>query len=292
MSNSGKNTVIHIVAGPTAGGKSAFALNLARQCGGVVINADSMQIYDGLAILTAQPSDADKKSIPHLLYGALHPNENCSAGIWREMAGEAIGDVLKQNKTPIVVGGTGLYIKALLEGLSDIPQTPADIREAVVRKQKEFGNPGFHEELKKRDPVMAARFHPNHTARLVRAWEVLEHTGRSLADWQKEAKLAPPAHWRFEIHKIMPDRAELHRRCEDRFLKMLDHGALEEVSAFNRRTRSGDVRPDALLMNALGYKALRDHLAGKITLENAIVKAQAQTRQYAKRQVTWFRNQL
>ncbi len=287
-----EKSVIHIVIGPTASGKSALALDLARKYDGIVINADSMQIYDGLPTLTAQPSPEEKKSVLHVMYGLLHPHEHCSAGKWREMAGAEIESAFTKNKTPIIVGGTGLYIKALLEGLSKMPLTPPEIRDVANALHKKLGNPGFHEELKKRDPVMAARFHPNHTARLIRAWEVLEHTGRSLAEWQKETKLAPPAHWQFEIHKIMPQRAELHRRCDERFLKMLDHGVLEEVGGFTRRIKSGEVKSDCLLAKSLGYRPLRDHLDGKITLPEAVIKAQAETRQYAKRQTTWFKNQI
>ena len=291
MSSAAKHT-IHIVVGPTASGKSARAIALAQQHNGVVINADSMQIYDGLAMLTAQPSAKDKETVTHLLYGILHPDEQCSAGKWRTMAGAAIEETLQQNKTPIIVGGTGLYIKALLEGLSEMPQTPPDIREATNKLYEELGSPGFHEALKKRDPEMAARFHPNHSARLIRAWEVLEHTGRSLGEWQKEAKHTPPANWEFEIHKIMPERKELHARCDKRFLQMVEGGVLEEVSAFNKQIKDGKIVGDGLLTKALGYKALSAHLARKIGLEEAILKAQAETRQYAKRQVTWFKNQL
>lgn len=291
MNNAARHT-IHIVVGPTASGKSARAIELAKQYDGIVINADSMQIYDGLPMLTAQPTANDKEIVPHVLYGALHPDEQCSAGKWRLMAGAAIEDALQKNKTPVIVGGTGLYIKALLEGLSEMPLTPPEIREATNKLQAELGNPGFHEALAKRDPVMAARFHPNHTARLIRAYEVLDHTGRSLSEWQKEAKHTPPENWDFKIHKILPERKTLHARCDERFLQMLENGVLEEVSAFNRQIKDGKIAADCLLAKSLGYRPLRDHLAGKISLEEAIMRAQAETRQYAKRQVTWFKNQL
>lgn len=293
MSNkTGASLIIHIVAGPTASGKSAFALNLARQKNGVVINCDSMQIYDGLPILTAQPSEKDKSIAPHKLYGTLHPREHCSAGLWREMAIKEIESAAANGQVPIICGGNGLYIKILMEGLSPIPDIPPDIRTAAVQKQQELGNPGFYEELKKRDPVSAARFHPQHTARLIRAWEVLEATGRTLPDWQQETKSAPPEHWQFEIHKIMPEREELYRRCDERFLKMLQQGALEETRDFAAKIESGDVPESALLTKALGFRPLRDHLSGKIQLDQAINLGQTETRQYAKRQVTWFSNQL
>jgi tRNA dimethylallyltransferase len=292
MSNKSGNSLILVIAGPTASGKSALALEKAQALDGVIINADSMQIYKELPILTAQPDEQDKQKTQHLLYGALHPDDPCSAGRWREMAGEAIEDVLKSGRTPIIVGGTGLYIKALLEGLSGIPPVPAEIREAASRKQEELGNPGFYEELKKRDPVMAARFHPNHTARLIRAWEVLEATGRSLAEWQKESRLAPPDHWHFEIHKIMPEREELIRRCDERFLKMLENGVLEEVKNYSAKIGAGEIKQDVLLNKALGLRPLRDYLETGLPLVEATARAQAETRRYAKRQVTWFRHQL
>lgn len=283
---------IHILVGPTAGGKSARAVELARALNGVVINADSMQIYTDLPLLTAQPSAEEKSLAEHKLYGILHPNDPCSAGKWRALAAAAIEETFAQNKTPIVVGGTGLYIKALMEGLSVMPQTPPDIRAAIMKKYETLGNPAFYEEFKKHDPEMAARFHPNHSARLIRAWEVLEHTGRSLADWQREAKDAPPAHWNFNVEKIMPDRETLMRRCDQRFDRMIAAGALDEARAFNARIESGEIDENTLLGKALGYAPLRDYLHNQITLEAAIERAKTDTRSYAKRQVTWFKNQL
>lgn len=283
---------IHIVAGPTASGKSAYAVGLAQKLDGVIINCDSMQIYDGLPILSAQPSEEDKRTVPHELYGVLHPNEDCSAGIWREMAVPVIERILQKNKTSIVVGGTGLYIKVLIEGLSPIPDIPKHIRDATIQKQIELGNPGFYNELEKRDPVTAARFHPQHTARLIRAWEVLEATGRTLTDWQKEDKQGAPADWHFEIHKIMPDREILHERCNARFDTMLQSGAWNEVKEFDELLKSGKVKETSLLTKALGFRPLQACLHGKMTKEDAIERSQADTRQYAKRQVTWFKNQL
>lgn len=292
MSKKAKTAAIRIVAGPTAGGKSAFALELAARHEGVIINADSRQVYNRLSILTAHPSTEELKSAPHELYGTLHPNEPCSAGTWQAMAAPVIEKTLTAGKTPIVVGGTGLYLKALMEGLSPMPVVPAGIRAAAVQKQAELGNPAFHAELAKRDPVSAAKFHPSHTARLVRAWEILEATGRTLAEWQATPKIAPPTHWHFTIHKIMPDREELYRRCDARFLKMLQEGALQQVRCFNDELAAGVIASDTLLKKSLGYKALTTHLEGKITLEDAIASAQTETRQYAKRQMTWFRHQL
>jgi tRNA dimethylallyltransferase len=291
-SNRGAPVTIHIVAGPTAGGKSAFALSLAKKLNGVVINCDSMQIYDGLPVLTAQPDENDKREASHRLYGILQPAEACSSGIWQALAIREIETAIANNQTPIICGGNGLYIKTLMEGLSPIPETPPEIRERANARQEEIGTASLHEELKKRDPESAARFHPEHTARIVRAWEVFEATGKKLSDWQKESKNAPPENWHFEIHKIMPEREELYRRCDMRFNQMLDKGALEEVEDFAARIDSGEIPPNPLLTKALGFAHLRAFLSGKINKEQAITLAQTETRQYAKRQMTWFRNQL
>jgi tRNA dimethylallyltransferase len=284
--------VIHVVAGPTASGKSAYALKLAQSINGVIINADSLQIYDGLPLLTAQPSQADKDTVSHLLYAHSHPNDVLSAGRWRAIASAIIEQTLARGQTPIVTGGSGLYIKALIDGLSPIPETPESVRLATIQKFKELGTPGFHAALMQRDPVMAARFHPSHSARILRAWEVLETTGKSLAEWQEIPPIKPPEDWRFTIHKIMPERDILRQRCDQRFLTMIASGAIDEVKAFQTRIESGEIKANAPLTKALGFKQLRDYLKGIITLENAITQAQTETRQYAKRQTTWFKNQM
>lgn len=284
--------IIHIIAGPTASGKSARALDLARDIDGVIINCDSLQIYDGLHVLTAQPPQEDLEQAPHLLYSHLHPNDPCSAGNWREIVEPIIHNVINDGKAPIIVGGSGLYIRALTEGLSPMPDIPKDIRDAAVAMQEKLGNPAFHDALKKRDPIMADRFHPFHTARLVRAWEVLEATGKSLSEWQKLSRLTPPKNWRFNIDIIIPERPTQHKRCNDRFLWMLDHGALEDVESFAMLIENGTVNDNVPLQNALGYRELLAYIKGDIEKDIAIEKAQARTRQYAKQQVTWFRNQL
>ncbi|MEZ5814806.1 MAG: tRNA (adenosine(37)-N6)-dimethylallyltransferase MiaA [Alphaproteobacteria bacterium] len=283
---------IYIIAGPTASGKSAKALELARTMGGVIINCDSQQIYDGLPILSAQPGDEDKAEIPHRLYAALHPNDVCSAGNYREMVEPVIEEVIAAGKTPVICGGTGLYIKALIEGLSPMPDIPDEVRQSVVARYEENGAEEFYKELQKRDPVMAARFHAGHKARIIRAMEVLDATGKSLAKWQELERTPPPAHWHFEIHKILPEREELYRRCNRRFEWMVENGALEEVEEFDKRLQSGEIKNGVPLSKALGFKELRNYLNGKISKEEAIETAQTITRRYAKRQVTWFRNQL
>ncbi len=283
---------IHIIGGPTASGKSTAAMEIAEKENGVIINADSMQIYDGLPTLTAQPSKQDKALHPHLLYGSLHPNESCSAGNWREMVEPIITEILNEGKTPIVTGGSGLYIHALIEGLSPMPDIPDDIRQAASAKQKEMGNPAFHDALKKRDPIMAERLDPLNTARLVRAWEVLDATGKSLAEWQKMPRAAPPAEWEFNVTLVMPERNVLYNRCNERFEWMLENGALGELEAFNKTVQEGDINAHALLHNALGAKPLTKYLEGSLSKAEAIEKGQGETRRYAKRQVTWFRHQI
>ncbi len=286
------DATIHIVAGPTASGKSAYAIRLAQAVNGVIINADSLQIYDGLPILSAQPGEKDKAQAPHLLYAHLHPNHVCSAGNWREAVEPLIEDILKTGQVPIITGGSGLYIKTLTHGLSPIPDVPATIRNAGIQLQKELGNPGFYAALKKRDPEMAARLHPGHTARLLRAWEVLEATGKSLAEWQKLPPLRVPQHWRFKLHKMAPERDVLRARCDQRFLEMIAAGAIDEAAAFSARIESGEIGASVPLTKALGFAHLRDHTKGLISLDDAIERAQSDTRQYAKRQMTWFRHQL
>jgi len=286
------STKIHIIAGPTASGKSAKALGIARKQNGVIINCDSLQIYDGLHILTAQPSSEEKAEIPHRFYGILHPNEVCSAGNWREMVEPIINEVIDNGQTPIICGGTGLYIKALMEGLSPMPDIPDEVRNAVVARYEDIGAEEFYKDLMARDPIMAERFHANHKARIIRAMEVLEATGKSLAEWQKLPRTPPPADWNFELHKVLPDRDMLYDRCNQRFEWMLDNGALEEVKVFDARLKSGEVNEGVPLCKALGFIQLRAYLNDEMSLEDAKIKAKTITRNYAKRQMTWLRNQL
>jgi tRNA dimethylallyltransferase len=246
-----------------------------------------MQVYDGLPLLTAQPSDDDKKQAPHRLYGQLPPDAACSAAKWRDLALAEIKDAHDQGKLPVIVGGTGFYLKALLIGLSPIPEVPHSLRSQIAARQKELGNPAFHAELAKRDPAMAAKLHPFNTQRLVRAFEVLEATGKSLAEWQSQPPEAPPAHLKFTTIILLPPRKQLYMQCDERFGQMIKAGALEEARDFRARAQ-----PQWALSKALGYPELSSHLAGQLSLSDAIRLAQAATRHYAKRQCTWFRHQL
>lgn len=283
---------IHIIAGPTASGKSALAITRAKEIGGAIINCDSRQIYNALPILTAQPSEHDKKTVPHYLYGCLHPNDTCSAGLWREMLIPLLHDLLDKNVTPIITGGNGLYIKTLIEGLSPIPAVPADIRQAAIKAQKELGNPGFYEALKARDPQTAQKYHPMHTARLIHAWEILEATGKPLAYWQSLPKSGTPEDWAFDITLVMPPRETLYARCDKRFEEMINMGAVEELETFDQKVASGEISKEAILIKTVGADALRAWRNGRISKDDAITLAQTQTRQYAKRQMTWFKNQI
>lgn len=276
-----------IVAGPTASGKSALALGIAREVGGVVINADSMQVYDGLRVLTARPSPDDEARVPHRLYGVLSPREACSAGRWRQMAVEALGDAWRAGLLPVVVGGTGLYLGALMTGLSPIPEIPADIRRDTRERFARLGNEAFHAALTELDPVMAARLHPGNSQRLMRAYEVMIATGRSQADWQADPP-AEPAPARFLTILADPPRDELYARCDARFAAMVAGGALDEVRALT----SLGLDPALPAMRALGVAELADCLAGRLTLEEAVVSGCQATRRYAKRQTTWFRHQM
>lgn len=281
-----------IVAGPTASGKSSLALEKARAGNGVIINADSMQVYDALHVLSAHPSVQEKEEIPHILYGFLGPQEKCSATLWQTEALRHIYAAFEKGQTPILVGGTGFYIKGLVEGFSPIPDIPEDVRAAATKKQEAIGNPAFHTALLEIDPEMANRLNPNDTQRLIRAWEVFEATGKSLLYWQSLPKEKPAPDLDFKIELVLPDRAILYERCDSRFDWMIEHGALEEVEALDALILSGEVPEDASITHALGFKELRAYLKGNLSLEEAKDKGKQETRHYAKRQMTWFRNQL
>ena len=281
-----------VIAGPTASGKSGLALDVARQQNGCIINADSMQVYEGLPLLTALPSKADLAKAPHRLYAFLHPNDACSAVKWRGLALEEIEKAHQENKLPILTGGTGFYLKTLLEGVSPMPEVPPDVREKMAAWQREIGNPAFHAELTKRDPDTAAKLDPFNSQRLVRAMEVLEHTGQSLAKWHEIPREKPPAHLRFIIVTLLPTRDDLYRNCDARFAQMIDRGAVEETVKFLERMARGEVSKTAPLAKALGFPELTGFIDGRITKEEAVDAAILSTRHYAKRQVTWFRNQV
>ncbi|MBE9555600.1 MAG: tRNA (adenosine(37)-N6)-dimethylallyltransferase MiaA [Proteobacteria bacterium] len=283
-----KKQPVLIVAGPTASGKSGLALAIAVEFDGVVINADSMQVYSELRVLTARPSPEDEARAPHRLYGVLPASEVCSAGRWRDMALAEIESAHAVGKLPIVCGGTGLYLKALTEGLSPMPDVPDDIRERVRARLTAEGAETLHRELSARDPAISKRLEPADGQRIVRALEVLEATGRPLSEWQADPAPGPPAGLRFATILLTPPREELYARCDLRLEAMLDEGALDEV----RRLNAMGLAPDLPATRALGVKAFSDYLAEYITLEQALTDAQQSTRNYAKRQFTWFRHKI
>ncbi len=285
MSDNAQKPVL-IVCGPTASGKSALALDIAMAFAGIVINADSMQVYRELRILTARPEDGDLALAPHRLYGIASVTEVFSAGRWRELAVAEIRAAHDAGKLPIICGGTGFYIKALTEGLSEMPEIPADIRSTSRQHIKSIGNEAAYRDLAERDPKTAAQLNPGDTQRVMRALEVLKATGRSLADWQAETKAAPDSDWRFHTILIQPDRAELNRAIEDRFLQMIDQGALDEVAGLD------GIDGDLPALKAVGVPDLRLHLTDQMSLGEAVTRAQTATRRFAKRQTTWFKNQI
>ena len=277
-----------LIAGPTASGKSAIALALAQERHGVVINADSMQVYRDLRIVTARPTLAEEARAPHRLYGHVDAGEPYSVGRWLADARAALEEAEREGLTPIVVGGTGLYFKALTQGLSAVPPIPAPIREAVRARLAAEGPSALHAELKRRDPAAAERLKPADRARIARALEVIEATSRPLSEWHGEAAkpLVDPA--RATKVFLAPDRDELRRRIDARFDAMLASGALDEVRALDARA----LDPLLPAMKAHGVPWLLRHLHGDMSLDEAAERAKADTRRYAKRQLTWFRHQL
>ena len=277
-----------LIAGPTASGKSALALALAERSGGLIINADSMQVYRDLRIITARPTPEEEARVPHRLYGHIDAGVNFSAGAWVADAASALAEARAQGRRPIFIGGSGLYFKALTRGLSAVPPVPAAIREAVRARLDRDGVEALHAELARRDPASAERLKPRDRTRIARALEVVEATGRSLTDWHRCGlpPLLPQS--AFSALFLAPDRDALYARIDARFDAMLEAGALEEVAKLAAR----GLDPLLPAMKAHGVPALIRHLNGEIGLQEAASVGRADTRHYAKRQFTWFRHQL
>lgn len=277
-----------LIAGPTASGKSALAIDLARRLGGVVINADSMQVYRDLRIITARPTPEEEAQAPHQLYGAIDAAENFSVGRWLAAASEIIAKTQASAALPILVGGTGLYFKALTIGLSDIPAVPEPVR-AEVRAAAEGRSPAeLHGELARRDPQTAARLRPSDPQRILRALEVFAATGQSLSSFQGARTKPLLDSDRCLKLFLTPDRAALRARIDRRFETMMATGALDEVGVLRQR----GLDPALPAMRAHGVPGLIAYLDGAMSLDDAIAKGQADTRAYARRQVTWFRHQM
>jgi len=275
-----------LIAGPTASGKTAAGLALAEEIGGVVINADSMQVYREAPILTAQPSAADQARVPHLLYGHVSVRQAYSVGRWREDAASALAEARAMGRVPIFVGGTGLYFMALTDGLADIPATPEDVRDQARALLDDIGVEALHARLSERDPLTASRLRPSDPQRVLRAYEVFESTGRSLVEWQgapsepllKGAKLAG--------FVLDPPREARRARIAERFEKMLETGGLEEARALD------GLDPALPAAKLLGLRPLQAFARGSLTRAEALDGAITATRQFAKRQMTWFRHRM
>ena len=276
-----------LIMGPTASGKSALALALAKHTGGEIINADSMQVYRDFRILTARPSREEAVRAPHHLYGHVDAAELYSVGRWLGDAMAAIAATRARGSTPILVGGTGLYFKALTQGLAEIPTADPELRAALRRRAEEEGAPALHAELAQRDPVSAVRLEPNDAPRILRALEVLETTGESITALQASTK---PALAREEWTglALTPDRETLYSAINSRFDAMLAAGALDEVRAFATR----NLDPALPAMKAHGAPALMAHLRGELSLAEAVEIGKRDTRRYAKRQFTWIAGQM
>jgi tRNA dimethylallyltransferase len=274
---------VALIAGPTASGKSALALALAERTGGSIVNADSAQVYRDLPILSAAPSAEDRTWAEHLLYGVLDGARPCSAADWSEMAKAEIARLHEDGRLPILVGGTGLYLRTLLDGIAPVPPIDPEIR-AGVRKASVAENLAA---LTQVDPATAARLNPGDTTRIARALEVVKSSGRTLAEWHqtREGGIGE----QLELHPLvlLPPRPWLNERCDRRFAEMVDQGALAEVKALLARK----LDPNLPVMRAIGVSELGAHLRGELTLAQAIAAGQQATRRYAKRQYTWFAHQ-
>ena len=277
-----------LIAGPTASGKSALALALARELGGVVVNADSMQVYDVLAVLTARPRDAELAAAPHLLYGHVDPGTAHSTGRYMREVQALVEEGAFEGRPAIFVGGTGLYFRALTQGLSQIPDVPAAIREKWRAAARAEGAAALHRLLAGRDPVAAAAIHATDAQRIVRALEVEEASGKPISYWQSAAGSPVVDAASARLYVVEPDRAALADRISRRFDAMIAEGAVEEARALGRL----GLDPALPAMKAIGVRELLAADRGEITSGEAAERAKAATRQYAKRQMTWFRNQL
>ena len=274
-----------VITGPTASGKSALALAIAEMADGVVINADSMQLYGDLHLVTARPDAGDEARVPHRLYGVLDGSERASVGMWLGLAATQMAAARSAGKLPIITGGTGMYINGGLAGIAPIPDVPADIHAECVNRHHAVGGAAFRAELARLDPPLAARLFDGDSQRLVRAMGVVLATGRPLSGWQQEPHKGQLPGVPLCL-AVMPPREILYERINKRFDWMLDHGALDEVAALTKR----HLDPALPVMKALGVRELSAYLAGDLTLDRAIELAKRDSRRYAKRQMTWIRN--
>ena len=272
-----------LIAGPTASGKSALALELAQQIGGVIVNADSAQIYAGIPVLSAAPTAEELRDVEHRLYGVLDGATPCSAADWAEMAKREVADIHRSGRIPILVGGTGLYLRTLLGGIAPVPQIDPEVRRRVRESSREENR----QKLEALDREAAERLKPGDTTRISRALEVILSTGRTLAEWQKDRQggIADAVELRPLI--LLPPRNWLYARCDERFVRMFDGGAVQEVE----RLLAGNLNPNLPILRAIGVPAMAAYLRGELSRAEAIAAGQQATRRYAKRQYTWFAHQ-
>ena len=276
-----------IIAGPTASGKSTLALAAALQFNGEVINADSMQVYRELSVLTARPTAEDEAQVPHHLYGVLSGGEVCSAGRWLEMAVRTIYEIHGRGRIPILCGGTGLYLKVLREGIALVPDVSSTILEETKALYLKLGGIAFLEKLAELDQISADRLNPSDRQRLVRAYGVVTATGRTLPQWHKDQSHTPPLNAGFFTLHLLPDRAQLYAHIERRFDAMIEGGGFDEVKKLQKLNLS----PSIPVMKALGVPEMLAYVSGAMDMDAAIVRSKQTTRNLAKRQMTWFRNQ-
>ncbi|KEC73757.1 tRNA delta(2)-isopentenylpyrophosphate transferase [Rhizobium leguminosarum bv. phaseoli CCGM1] len=277
-----------LITGPTASGKSALAVELAKRYGGAVVNADSMQVYDTLRVLTARPSEEEMQGVPHHLYGHVPAGAAYSTGAWLRDVSALLPALKAAGQLPVFVGGTGLYFKALTGGLSDMPEIPEELREELRMRLVAEGPEGLHAELEAIDPAMSAGLNRQDGQRIVRALEVIKATGRSITEFQRRSGPAVIDADKARKVVFLPDRAVLHARINSRFEKMLQQGAEDEVRAL----LALGLPAVAPVMKAIGVSQIAAMLKDEMTREEVLEKGAAATRQYAKRQMTWFRNQM
>ena len=283
------NSNVILIAGPTASGKSRLALELAAARNGVIVNADSMQVYAELRTLSARPSIEDERLAPHRLYGHISAATRYSVGAWLDDIAIALADARAGGRPAVVIGGTGLYFKALTEGLAVIPAVPSAVRAAVLAGAEGPESVTLHARLAAVDAEDAIAIRPSDRSRIIRALEVFTATGKSLAAWKRMAASRPLVDLtKAERIVLMPERAELYRRIAERAEHMVHAGALDEVRAL----AALHLNPELPAMKAIGVRELLDHIAGKTSLEEATAAIKTETRRYAKRQMTWFRNQM
>jgi tRNA dimethylallyltransferase len=274
---------LYIVGGPTASGKSDYAIDLARRCEGEIINGDSMQLYSHLSVLTARP--AQTYGIPHHLYGALQGNQISSVAWWYQEACRVIQEVAARGKIPIIVGGTGLYLRSLTHGLSPMPEIPEAIRQEARYLAQTLSTENFFAHVTQIDPKIMGAIHPNDTQRLTRAYEVAQATGISIRECQGKAEKILDLNYKYYV--LLPPRAILYQRINERFIQMIEKGAIQEVESLLAQ----NINPDSPILKAVGVTEITRYLKGYISLEKAIEHGQQATRHYAKRQTTWFTRQ-